>query len=86
MSSRKNLNGIGNSDKLKNKAAPSSEEFFSLPTDAAEILIFVVLRVPLVFFISRDIGGLCLSPTIGGLSNSALSNPNGFPIFWCSNA
>jgi hypothetical protein len=59
---QKNLNGIGNSDKLKNPTAPSSEEFFSLSTGAAEILIFVVLRVPLKFFISRDIVTSCMSP------------------------
>jgi hypothetical protein len=52
---QKNLNGIRNSDKLKNPAATSYREFFFLHTYAAEILIFVVLRVPLQFFISRDV-------------------------------
>jgi hypothetical protein len=43
--SSKNLNGIRNSEKLKNPAAQSYGEFSSLHTYAAEILIFVVLRV-----------------------------------------
>ena len=53
--SSKNLNSVRNLDKLKNTAAPSSGEFFFLSTGAAEILIFVVLRVLLHFFISRDV-------------------------------
>jgi hypothetical protein len=40
---------------MKNPAATSYREFFFLHTYAAEILIFVVLRVPLQFFISRDV-------------------------------
>jgi hypothetical protein len=51
------FNGIRNSDKLKNPAAPGSAEFFSLSTCAAEILIFPILRVPFQFFISRDVPG-----------------------------
>jgi hypothetical protein len=57
ISLQRKLNAIRNSDKLKNPAAPSSREFFSLSTGAAEILIFVVLRVALQFFISRDVCG-----------------------------
>ena len=46
----KKINGVRNSNKLKISAALSSEEFFSLSTGAAEIFIFIVLRVPLIFF------------------------------------
>lgn len=53
----KNLNDVHNSDKLKNPAVPSYGGFSSLSTGAAEILIFVVSRVPLQFFISRDVAG-----------------------------
>jgi hypothetical protein len=51
----KNLNSVRNSDKLKNPAAQGSREFFSLSTGAAEFLIFLILRVLLQFFISRDL-------------------------------
>ena len=53
--SSKKVNDIRKSDKLKNPAATSYGEFSSLSTVAAEILIFVVLSVPLAFFISRDV-------------------------------
>ena len=55
--SSKNLNSVRNLDKLKNPAAPSSGEFFSLSTGAAKIFIFVVLQVLLKFFLSRDVVG-----------------------------
>ena len=58
------FNGVRNSDKLKNSAALSSGEFFSLLTGAAENFIFIVLQVLLVFFISCDIGESCISPTL----------------------
>jgi hypothetical protein len=60
----KNLNSVRNSDKLKNSAAPSSGEFFSLLTGAAEIFIFLVLRVLLQFLISRDVIMLYMGPTL----------------------
>ena len=53
--SSKKVNDIRKSDKLKNPATTSYGEFSSLSTVAAEILIFVVLSVPLAFFISRDV-------------------------------
>ena len=53
--SSKKVNDIRKSDKLKNPAATSYGEFSSLSTVAAEILIFVVLSVPLAFFLSRDV-------------------------------
>jgi hypothetical protein len=48
--SSKILMAIRISDKLKNPAIPSYGKIYSLSTGAAEILIFLVLRVPLVFF------------------------------------
>ena len=61
---QENLNGVRNSNKLKNPAAPGSGKLFSLSTGAAEILIFVILRVALKFFISRDVCGWSMSPTL----------------------
>ena len=49
------LNSIRNSNKLRNPAATSSGESFSLSTVAAEFFIFVVLRVLSQFFISHDV-------------------------------
>ena len=46
----KKINGFRNSDRLKYLAEPSSEEFYSQSIGTAEILIFVVLRVPLQSF------------------------------------
>jgi hypothetical protein len=62
----KNLNSVCNSDKLKNSAAPSSGEFFSLSTGAAENFIFkfLVLRVLSQFLISRDVIMLYMGPTL----------------------
>jgi hypothetical protein len=61
---QRNLNSVRNSDKLKNSAAPSSGDFFSLSTGAAEIFIFLVLRVLLQFLISRDVIMLYMGPTL----------------------
>lgn len=43
------FNGARNSDKSKNPTATIYGGFSSLSTGAVEILIFVILRVPLVF-------------------------------------
>jgi hypothetical protein len=75
--SSKNLNSVRNSDKLKNPAAPSSEEFFSLSTGAAEVFIFIVLRALFQFFTSRDVVGLCTSPTLPSSTFSFLFFHNG---------
>ena len=53
--STKKSNSARNLNKLKNPATPSSGGLFSLSTGTAEIFIFVVLRVQLQFFISRDV-------------------------------
>ena len=62
--SSKVFNGTFNSDKLKNPAAPSYANLSSLSTGAAEFFIFVVLGVPLDFFISRDVSASCISPIL----------------------
>ena len=54
---------VRNSDKLKNPATQSSGEYFSLSTGAADIFIFLILRVLLQFFISRDV--VMLSMPVG---------------------
>jgi hypothetical protein len=64
MNCQRNLNSVRNSDKLKNSAAPSSGDFFSLSTGAAENFIFLVLRVLLQFLISRDVIMLYMGPTL----------------------
>ena len=46
---QKHLNGVNNSDKLRNPALPSFGELFSLSTSGAENFIFVILRVLLQF-------------------------------------
>ena len=71
------LMAFGNSNKLKNSAALSSGEFFSLSTGAAEIFIFIVLRVLLIFFISRDVGESCMSPTLYVTGSHPINASNG---------